>query len=88
VQGCVLRLNSCEVYKSDFKNICPVVSQYQHLIEMKFFEIVFSVLLIKVWREEVERDVQVMGVRSWRELVIDREKLRGFFRQATAHSGL
>jgi hypothetical protein len=26
------------------------------------------------WREEVERDLQVLGVRRWRELVIDREK--------------
>jgi hypothetical protein len=42
----------------------------------------------KGWREEVERDLQVLGVRSWRELVIDREKWRGIFRQAKAHSGL
>jgi hypothetical protein len=27
----------------------------------------------KRWREEVERDLQVLGVRRWRELVIDRE---------------
>jgi hypothetical protein len=26
---------------------------------------------------EVERDFQVLGVRRWRELVIDREKWRG-----------
>ena len=26
----------------------------------------------KGWREEVERDVQVLGVTRWRELVIDR----------------
>jgi len=26
------------------------------------------------WREEVERDLQVLGVRRWREVVIDREK--------------
>jgi len=51
-------------------------------------EKVLSVLPIKVWREEVERDVQVMGVRRWRELAIDREKLRVFVRQATAHNGL
>jgi len=25
----------------------------------------------------VERDLQVLGVRRWRELVIDREKWRG-----------
>ena len=42
----------------------------------------------KEWREEVERDLQVLGVRRWRELVIDREKWRGIFRQAKAHSGL
>jgi len=40
------------------------------------------------WREEVERDLQVLGVRRWRELVIDREKWRGIFQQAKAHSGL
>jgi hypothetical protein len=28
----------------------------------------------KGWREEVERDLQVLGVRRWRVLVIDREK--------------
>jgi len=39
-------------------------------------------------REEVERDLQVLGVRRWRELVIDREKWRGNFRQAKDHSGL
>ena len=33
----------------------------------------------KAWREEVERDLQVLGVRRWRELVIDREKWRGIF---------
>jgi len=42
----------------------------------------------KWWREEVERDLQVLGVRRWRELVIDREKWRGIARQAKAHSGL
>jgi len=31
----------------------------------------------KGWREEVERDFQVLGVRRWRESVIDREKWRG-----------
>jgi hypothetical protein len=42
----------------------------------------------KGWREEVERDLQVLGVRRWRELVIDRDKWRGIVRQAKAHSGL
>jgi len=40
------------------------------------------------WREEVERDLQVLGVRRWRELVIDRDKWRGIVRQAKAHNGL
>jgi hypothetical protein len=40
----------------------------------------------KGWRDEVERDLQVLGVRRWRELVIDREKWRGIVRQAKAHS--
>jgi hypothetical protein len=26
------------------------------------------------WREEEERDLQVLGVRRWRELVVDRDK--------------
>jgi len=38
----------------------------------------------KGWRE----DLQVLGVRRWRVLVIDREKWRGTLRQAKAHSGL
>jgi hypothetical protein len=42
----------------------------------------------KGWREEVERDLQVLGVRRWRELVIDRDKWRGIFRQAKTDSGL
>jgi hypothetical protein len=29
------------------------------------------------WREEVERDLQVLGMRRWRELVVDRDKWRG-----------
>jgi hypothetical protein len=28
----------------------------------------------KRWREEVERYLQVLGVRRWRELVIDKDK--------------
>jgi len=42
----------------------------------------------KGWREEVERDLQVLGVRRWIELVIDGKKWRGIVRQAKAHSGL
>ena len=42
----------------------------------------------KGWRVEVERDLQVLGVRKWRELVKDRTKWRGIVRQAKAHSGL
>jgi len=42
----------------------------------------------KGWREEVERDLQVLEVRRWTELLIDREKWRGIVRQAKAYSGL
>jgi hypothetical protein len=42
----------------------------------------------KGWREEVERDLQVLGVRRWRELVIDRTKWWNVVRQTKAHSGL
>jgi len=40
------------------------------------------------WKEEVERDLQVLGVRRWRELVADRKKLKDIVRQAKVHSGL
>ena len=33
----------------------------------------------KGWKEEVERDLQVLGVRRWRELVTDREKMEGYY---------
>ena len=39
-------------------------------------------------KEEVERYLQVLGVRRWRELVADREKWKDIVRQAKAHSGL
>jgi len=42
----------------------------------------------KRWKEEVERDLQVLVVRSWRELVADRKKWKEIVRQAKAHSGL
>ena len=31
----------------------------------------------KEWKEEVERDLQVLGVRIWREVVADRKKMEG-----------
>jgi len=31
----------------------------------------------KLWKEEVERDLQVLGVRRWGELVADRKKMEG-----------
>jgi hypothetical protein len=42
----------------------------------------------KRWKEKVERDLHVLGVRRWRELTTDRKKWRDIFRQAKAHSGL
>jgi len=42
----------------------------------------------KRWKEEVERDLQVLGVRRWRELVVGRKKWKDIVRQAKAHSGL
>jgi hypothetical protein len=40
------------------------------------------------WKGEVERDLQVVGVRRWREFVTDRKKWKDIARQAKAHSGL
>ena len=42
----------------------------------------------KRWKEEAERNPQVLGVRRWRELVADRKKWKDIVRQARAHSGL
>jgi hypothetical protein len=42
----------------------------------------------KRWKKEVQRDLQVLGVRRWRELVADRKKWKDIVRQAKAHSGL
>jgi len=39
----------------------------------------------KRWKEEAERDVQVLGVRRLRELVADRKKWKDIVRQAKAH---
>ena len=42
----------------------------------------------KGWKEEAERDLQLLGVRRWRESVTDRKKWKNIVRQAKAHSGL
>ena len=42
----------------------------------------------KRWKEEVERDLHVLGVRRWRKLVAGRKKWKDIVRQAKAHSGL
>ena len=40
----------------------------------------------KRWKEEVEKDLQVLGVRRWRELV--GKTWKDIVRQVKAHSGL
>jgi hypothetical protein len=42
----------------------------------------------KGWREEVEKYLQVLGVRRWRELVTDRTKWSDIVGQAKARSVL
>ena len=42
----------------------------------------------KGWKQEVERDLQVLGVTRWRELVADRKKWKEIVRQGKAHNGL
>jgi hypothetical protein len=42
----------------------------------------------KRWKEDVERDLQVLGVRRRRELVTEKKKWRDIVRQAKAQSGL
>jgi hypothetical protein len=41
----------------------------------------------KGWKE-AERDLQVLGMRRWRELVTDRKKWKDIVRQTKAHHGL
>jgi hypothetical protein len=33
----------------------------------------------KGWKEEVERDLKVLVVRRWREMVTNRKKMEGYF---------
>ena len=42
----------------------------------------------KRWKEEVERDLQVLGARRWTGLMAERKKWKDILRQAKAHSGL
>jgi len=42
----------------------------------------------KRWKEEVEIDLLVLGLKRWRELMADRKKWKSIFRQGKAHSGL
>ena len=42
----------------------------------------------KGWKEEVLRDLQVLGVRRCTELVADRKKWKDIVRQTKAHNGL
>jgi len=42
----------------------------------------------KGWKEETERDLEVLGVRRWTELVTDRKKWKDIVRQAKAQYGL
>jgi len=41
----------------------------------------------KRWKDEVERDLQVLGVRRWRELVADKKKWKDIVRQAKTGNG-
>jgi hypothetical protein len=42
----------------------------------------------KGWKEQVERNLQVLGVRRCRELVTEKKKWKDVVRQAKAHNGL
>jgi hypothetical protein len=41
----------------------------------------------KGWKEEVERDLQVLGVSRWRELVTERKKWKDIFDRQKPNSG-
>ena len=42
----------------------------------------------KRWKEELERDLQALGVIRWRVLAADGKKWKDIVRQAKVHSGL
>jgi hypothetical protein len=42
----------------------------------------------KGWREQAEKDLQVQGVRRWRDLVIDKKKWTGIVQQTKVYSWL
>jgi hypothetical protein len=42
----------------------------------------------KGWKEEVERDLQVLRARRWKEMTKKKKKWKDIVRQAKAHSGL
>ena len=42
----------------------------------------------KGWKEKVERDLQVLGVKRWRQLVADGRKWKDIVRQTKFRSGL
>jgi len=42
----------------------------------------------KRWKEEGERDLQLLGVRRWWDLEADRKKWKDIVRQAKVHIGL
>jgi hypothetical protein len=42
----------------------------------------------KRWKEEVQMDLQVLGVTRWRVLATDRKKWQDIVRKDKVHSGL
>jgi hypothetical protein len=42
----------------------------------------------KGWKEDVERDLQMLGVSRWSKIVTDRKKWKEIVQQTKAHSGL
>ena len=42
----------------------------------------------KRWIEDIEEDIQIMGIRGWRKLCKERAKWKKITEKAKAHSGL
>jgi hypothetical protein len=42
----------------------------------------------KRWKDEVEEDLNIMGIKNWRAAARDRQKWRTIVLQARVHSGL
>jgi hypothetical protein len=42
----------------------------------------------KIWVEDIEEDIQTLGIKGWRKLSMERMERRKITKKAKTHSGL